>query len=325
MSKSLGNGISLQEILKQYGADIVRLWVASADYKQDMRISKEMFKHLSQNYLKIRNTARYILGNLNGFEVSQLLPYGELEELDQWALMKLNELVTKVIGAYDAYEFHTVLHAIHNFCVVDMSNFYLDVIKDRLYCDEGKLRLSAQTAMFHILDAIVRMVSPILCFTSDEIWKAMPHQEGDDLRNIALNGMPAPNAAYAFDAKKQEKWTRLLVLRDEVNKALEAARNQKIIGKPLEAAVTVELNGVDCAYFRENFTEEALADLCIVSEMHVSEGEGAPKTVENRYGLKVTVAHAEGKKCERCWKFVGSVGSDSRHPALCARCASVVG
>jgi isoleucyl-tRNA synthetase len=179
--------------------------------------------------------------------------------------------------------------------------------------------------MFHILDAIVRMVSPILCFTSDEIWKAMPHQEGDDLRNIALNGMPAPNAAYAFDAKKQEKWTRLLVLRDEVNKALEAARNQKIIGKPLEAAVTVELNGVDCAYFRENFTEEALADLCIVSEMHVSEGEGAPKTVENRYGLKVTVAHAEGKKCERCWKFVGSVGSDSRHPALCARCASVVG
>lgn len=325
MSKSLGNGISLQEILKQYGADIVRLWVASADYKQDMRISKEMFKHLSQNYLKIRNTARYILGNLNGFEVSQLLPYGELEELDQWALMKLNELVTKVIGAYDAYEFHTVLHAIHNFCVVDMSNFYLDVIKDRLYCDEGKLRLSAQTAMFHILDAIVRMVSPILCFTSDEIWKAMPHQEGDDLRNIALNGMPAPNAAYAFDTEKQEKWTCLLVLRDEVNKALEAARNQKIIGKPLEAAVTVELNGTDCTYFRENFAEEALADLCIVSEMHVSEGEGAPKTVENRYGLKVTVAHAEGKKCERCWKFVGSVGSDSRHPALCARCASVVG
>lgn len=325
MSKSLGNGISLQEILKQYGADIVRLWVASADYKQDMRISKEMFKHLSQNYLKIRNTARYILGNLNGFEVSQLLPYGELEELDQWALMKLNELVTKVIGAYDAYEFHTVLHAIHNFCVVDMSNFYLDVIKDRLYCDEGKLRLSAQTTMFHILDAIVRMVSPILCFTSDEIWKAMPHQEGDDLRNIALNGMPAPNAAYAFDARKQEKWTRLLVLRDEVNKALEAARNQKIIGKPLEAAVTVELNGVDCAYFRENFTEEALADLCIVSEMHVSEGEGAPKTAENRYGLKVTVAHAESKKCERCWKLVSSVGSDSRHPALCARCASVVG
>ncbi|RKJ81789.1 isoleucine--tRNA ligase [Butyricicoccus sp. 1XD8-22] len=325
MSKSLGNGISLQEILKQYGADIVRLWVASADYKQDMRISKEMFKHLSQNYLKIRNTARYILGNLNGFEVSRLLPYEELEELDQWALMKLNELVTKVIGAYDAYEFHTVLHAIHNFCVVDMSNFYLDVIKDRLYCEEGKLRLSAQTAMFHILDAIVRMVSPILCFTSDEIWKAMPHQEGDDLRNIVLNGMPSTNAAYAFDTEKQEKWTRLLVLRDEVNKALEAARNQKIIGKPLEAAVTVELNGVDCTYFRENFTEEALADLCIVSEMHVSEGEGAPKTAENRYGLKVTVAHAEGKKCERCWKLVGSVGSDSRHPALCARCASVVG
>ncbi len=325
MSKSLGNGINPQDILKEYGADILRLWVSSSNYQQDMRISKEMFKHLSQNYLKIRNTARYILGNLNGFEISQLLPYEQLEELDQWALMKLNELVTKVIAGYDAYEFHTVLHAIHNFCVVDMSNFYLDVIKDRLYCDEGKSRLSAQTAMFHILDAIVRMIAPILCFTSDEIWKAMPHREGDDLRNIALNQMPAPNAAYGFDVERQQKWNRLLALRDEINRALEAARNQKIVGKPLEAAVTVEFGEEAHRYFTERFTPEALADLCIVSEIQLVSGEGAPKTAENRDGAKVSVTHAENEKCERCWKLIRSVGSNAKHPTLCARCASVVG
>ncbi len=325
MSKSLGNGISPQEILKEYGADILRLWVSSADYKQDMRISKEMFKHLSQNYLKIRNTARYILGNLNGFEVSQLLPYHALEELDQWALMRLNHLIARVIAGYDAYEFHTVLHAIHNFCVVDMSNFYLDVIKDRLYCDEGKLRLSAQTAMFYILDALVRMISPILCFTSEEIWKAMPHQEGDDLRGILLNSMPAPHANGAFDDAKLQKWDRLLALRDEVNRALEAARNQKIIGKPLEAAVTVEFGEDAYHYFTERFTEDALADLCIVSELHLVMGEGAPESAENRDGAKVSVVHAKGQKCERCWKLVRSVGSNSKHPTLCARCASVVG
>ena len=153
MSKSLGNGISPQEILKQYGADILRLWVSSADYRQDMRISKDMFKHLAQNYLKIRNTARYILGNLAGFDPkTDLVPYDQMCELDRWALMKLNALVSKVIKGYDDYEFHVVLHAIHNFCVVDMSNFYLDVIKDRLYCEEkdGVLRRSAQTAMYEI-------------------------------------------------------------------------------------------------------------------------------------------------------------------------------
>lgn len=325
MSKSLGNGISPQDILKDYGADILRLWVSSADYRQDMRISKEMFKHLSQNYLKIRNTARYILGNLNGFDTAQLLPYEQLEELDQWALMKLNDLVTRVIAGYDAYEFHTVLHAIHNFCVVDMSNFYLDVIKDRLYCDEGKSRLSAQTAMFHILDAIVRMITPILCFTADEIWKAMPHREGDDLRNVQLNDMPAPNKAYEFDDAKRQKWNRLLILRDEINRALEAARNEKTIGKPLEADVTVEFGEDAYRYFNEQFTEEALADLCIVSRLHLVSGEGVPESAENRDGAKVTVTRVEGEQCERCWKYITSVGSNVKHPTLCARCASVVG
>ena len=199
MSKSAGNGISPQDLIKDYGADILRLWVASADYRQDMRISKEMFKHLSQNYLKIRNTARYILGNLQNFNPSNLVSYEELPALDRWALMKLNDLIVRVRKGYDSYEFHTVMHAIHNFCVVDMSNFYLDVIKDRLYCDEvnGISRRSAQTTIYFILDALVRMIAPILCFTSDEIWKAMPHKQGDDLGNIVLNDMP--DACREFD------------------------------------------------------------------------------------------------------------------------------
>ena len=169
------------------------------------------------------------------------------------------------------------------------------------------------------------MITPILCFTADEIWKAMPHREGDDLRNAQLNDMPAPNAVYAFDDAKQQKWNRLLILRDEVNRALEAARNQKIIGKPLEADVTVEFGEDAYRYFSEQFTEEALADLCIVSRLHLVSGEGVPESAENRDGAKVTVARVEGEKCERCWKYIGSVGSNAKHPTLCARCASVVG
>ena len=166
----------------------MRLWVASSDYRQDMRISKDMLKHLSQNYLKIRNTARYILGNLFDFDPkTNAVAYADMPELDKWALMKLNDLAAKVREGYDSYEFHTVFHAIHNFCVVDMSNFYLDVIKDRLYCDEtdGLSRRSAQTTIYRILSALVRMLSPILCFTADEIWQAMPHAAEDDARNVA--------------------------------------------------------------------------------------------------------------------------------------------
>lgn len=327
MSKSLGNGISPQELLKDYGADILRLWVSSADYRQDMRISKEMFKHLSQNYLKIRNTARYILGNLDGFDpATDMVDYDKLCELDRWALMKLNDLVQKVIKGYDDYEFHVVLHAIHNFCVVDMSNFYLDVIKDRLYCEDktGMLRRSAQTVMYEILDALVRMIAPILCFTADEIWQAMPHREGDDPANVALNAMPKVNAAWTFDEAAADKWNKLSALRDDVNKALEAARKDKVIGKPLEAWVTVYAEG-EIAELLRAIPADELAALCIVSKLRVIEGAGEGMPGENLEGIQIAIERASGDKCERCWMYVDSIGQNSKHPTLCARCAEVVG
>ena len=327
MSKSLGNGISPQEILNQYGADILRLWVSSADYRQDMRISKEMFKHLSQNYLKIRNTARYILGNLDGFDPkTDAVSYEQMCELDRWALMKLNELVAKVIKGYDDYEFHVVLHAIHKFCVVDMSNFYLDVVKDRLYCEDkqGVLRRSAQTAMYEILDALVRMIAPILCFTADEIWQAMPHRDGDDPANIVLNQMPKVQEAWAFAAEDADKWEKLIGLRDDVNKALEEARKNKVIGKPLEAWVTVYAEG-EVAALLERVPADELAALCIVSKLRMVRGAGEGMQGENLPEIRVAIERASGEKCERCWMYVDSIGQDSKHPTLCARCASVVG
>lgn len=326
MSKSLGNGISPQEILDQYGADILRLWVSSADYRQDMRISKEMFKHLAQNYLKIRNTARYILGNLEGFDPkTDMVAYNDLCGLDRWALMKLNDLVAKVIKGYDDYEFHVVLHAIHNFCVVDMSNFYLDVIKDRLYCEEknGVLRRSAQTAMYEILDALVRMIAPILCFTADEIWQAMPHRDGDDAANIVLNAMPKVNPAWAFAEEASSKWDKLIALRDDVNKALEEARKNKVIGKPLEAWVTVYADD-ETAALLETVPADELAALCIVSKLRVIRGNGEGMQGEN-LPVQIAIERASGDKCERCWMYVDSIGQDSKHPTLCARCAAVVG
>ena len=326
MSKSLGNGIAPEDILKQYGADVMRLWVASSDYRQDMRISKDMLKHLSQNYLKIRNTARYILGNLFDFDPkTNAVAYADMPELDKWALMKLNDLAAKVREGYDSYEFHTVFHAIHNFCVVDMSNFYLDVIKDRLYCDEtdGLSRRSAQTTIYRILSALVRMLSPILCFTADEIWQAMPHAAEDDVRNVAYNEMPQADEALSFSDEDRAKWDKLTAFRDDVNKALEGARTAKTIGKPLEACVTVYADAEQAAFL--NGCGQDLADLCIVSELDVVAGDGEGAASENLPGLKIAVARAAGEKCLRCWKQAKTVGSDAKHPGLCARCAKVVG
>ncbi len=326
MSKSLGNGIAPEDILKQYGADVMRLWVASSDYRQDMRISKDMLKHLSQNYLKIRNTARYILGNLFDFDPkTNAVAYADMPELDKWALMKLNDLAAKVREGYESYEFHTVFHAIHNFCVVDMSNFYLDVIKDRLYCDEtdGLSRRSAQTTIYRILSALVRMLSPILCFTADEIWQAMPHAAEDDVRNVAYNEMPQVDEALSFSDEDRAKWDKLTAFRDDVNKALEGARTAKTIGKPLEACVTVYADAEQAAFL--NSCGQDLADLCIVSELDVVAGDGEGAASENLPGLKIAVARAAGEKCLRCWKQAKTVGSDAKHPGLCARCAKVVG
>ncbi|WP_297312074.1 isoleucine--tRNA ligase [uncultured Oscillibacter sp.] len=312
MHKSLGNGVDPADIMDQYGADILRLWAANTDYHADVRCSHEIFKQLSQNYLKFRNTARYCLGNLDGFDPNHLTAPGEMEELDRWAVTRLNALMEKCFAAYDEYEFLAATHAVNDFCVVDMSNFYLDVIKDRLYCDEkdGALRRSAQTALYLILDTMTRIMAPILCFTCDEIWQAMPHREEDDARNVLFNDMHRPFADYALDAAAMERWAAIEALRDKVNAALETARAEKKIGKSLEAAVTLTVPEA------EGWLAELpeLADLLIVSQAEVKAGSEAA----------VEVRKAEGGKCERCWKVLPAVGADAEHPTLCPRCAAAV-
>ncbi len=314
MHKSLGNGMDPAEIFKKYGADILRLWAASADYHADVRCSDAIFKQLSQNYLKFRNTARYCLGNLDGFDPNRLVSPEEMLELDRWAVTKLNELTEKCFAAYDNYEFHVVSHAINDFCVVELSSFYLDIIKDRLYC-EGKdslERRSAQTALWLILDTITKLFAPILAFTCDEIWLAMPHQEGEDTRNVVLNEMNQPFTAYALSEADMAKWDKIVSVRDAINAALEAARNEKKIGKSLEAKVALTVPAEDA--FLSEMDQEKLADLFIVSQVQVTVGGE----------LSVSVAEAAGEKCERCWKHHIKVGSDTEHPTLCPRCAKVI-
>ncbi len=324
MHKSLGNAIAPETVIQQFGADLLRLWVASSDYRVDVRVSDAIFKQLSQAYLKIRNTCRYMLGNLDGFDPNRLVSPADMQPLDRWAISRLNQLIEKVMRGYEDYEYHIVYHAVYNFCVVDMSNFYLDVIKDRLYCEEknGMLRRSAQTAMFLILDAMVRMIAPILAFTSDEVWQAMPHTSADDAENVVFNQMPKVYNDYALGTDELAQWDKLIAVRSGINAALETARANKLVGKPLEAAVTL-LCSDENAYHAYKPFEQLLTELCIVSHLHIEMGEGGVpcEGVEN---LSVKVERAQGAKCERCWIYSDSVGHDTEHPTLCARCAKVV-
>ena len=314
MHKSLGNGVDPADIFKKFGADMIRLWAGSADYHADVRCSDNIFKQLSQNYLKFRNTARYCLGNLDGFDAGNLVKPGEMLELDRWAVTRLNALIERCETAYQNYEFHVVSHAVNDFCVVELSSFYLDIIKDRLYCDEkdGLSRRSAQTALWLILDTITKIFAPILAFTCDEIWQAMPHRDGDDPRNVLLNEMNKPFAEYALGEDAMAAWDKLVKVRDTVNAALETARNEKKIGKSLEAKVDLT---VPQELANQKFMDaDEMADLLIVSQVRVSTGTE----------IKVEVEPAQGAKCERCWKVLPSVGKDGEHPTLCARCAAVV-
>jgi isoleucyl-tRNA synthetase len=325
MHKSLGNGISPDDIIPKYGADLLRLWAASADYTQDMRCSDAIFKQLSDKYLKIRNTARYILGNLNGFDPEKPVAFADMLPLDKWALAQLKKLIDKCLDAYERYEFHAVSYAIHNFCVVEMSSFYLDVIKDRLYCDgaDSLSRRSAQTAIFTILDAITRLLAPILSFTADEIWLAMPHSADEDTRNVCLNDMPAAQDAWVLSEDEEARWAAVLQVRADVNKALELARGEKLIGKPLDARVTLYVSEGTPSIVRSLDPKE-LAPLCIVSEVLLAEGEGEGVPGENTEGLIVHVEPSRLPKCERCWTHDATVGQNEDHPTLCARCAAAV-
>ena len=226
MHKSLGNGVDPADIFKKFGADMIRLWAGSADYHADVRCSDNIFKQLSQSYLKFRNTARYCLGNLDGFDPNKLVQPEEMVGLDRWAITKLNQLIQRCFTAYDNFEYHVVSHAINDFCVVELSSFYLDIIKDRLYCEEkdGLARRSAQTALWLILDSLTKLFAPILAFTCDEIWLAMPHRNEDDGRNVLFNEMNQPFAAYALDDAAMGRWAEVIRVRDTVNGVLETDR-----------------------------------------------------------------------------------------------------
>ena len=321
MHKSLGNGMDPNEIMDKYGADLLRLWAASADYHADVRCSDEIFKQLSQSYLKFRNTARYCLGNLDGFDPNGPVSPEEMLPLDKWAVTRLNGLIEKCFRAYDTYEFASVTHAVNDFCVVDMSNFYLDVIKDRLYCEEreGLPRRSAQTAMFLVLDSMTKIMAPILCYTCDEIWQAMPHRAADDPRNVLFNEMNQPFAAYA--SEMMESWDILTAVRGGVNAALETARAEKRIGKSLEARLTL-VKDPAAPHPPRVFTDAQLAELFLVSQVSVTEdaeayARGAETPVP---GVRVLVEGAEGSKCPRCWKHTTAASAEG----LCPRCARVV-
>ena len=320
MSKSLGNGIDPADIINQYGADILRLWVASSDYTVDVRAGKNIFKQLSEAYRKIRNTARFILGNLDGFDPNtDCVADDQLQDIDRWALAALDDLIVNTNAGYAVYDFNKVYHAVYNFCVVAMSNFYLDVTKDRLYCTNGTGRKAAQTAMYKILVALDKIIAPILCFTSQEIWDFLPKTEAMN-KYVVFEDMPKAGQ-YAADDAFKAKWAQLIAVRDEVKKVLEQARADKQIGASLEASVTLYCN--DAVYdLLNSIPMDELADLMIVSHVELVKGEGgAASAVE---GLGVAAAHATGDKCERCWKYSADIGTHAAHPTLCARCAAVV-
>ncbi len=320
MHKSLGNGVDPADLIKDFGADVIRLWAGSSDYHADVRCSKDIVKQVAQNYLKFRNTARYCLGNLDGFDPNNLVAAEDLEELDKWALTKLDALIQTCRKAYTDYEFHVVAHEINDFCVVELSSFYLDILKDRLYCEakDGLRRRSAQTALFLILDAMAKLFAPILAFTCDEIWQAMPHRDCDDSRNILLNQMPVDCAGYMLDTAAMEKWDTVIKLRQDVNGILELARADKRIGKALEAHVSLQGDDAVMAACKGlNLAEIFIVSSC---DWEALEDGALVGTGTNLPGLTIGVTDAKGEKCPRCWMHSLKANAEG----LCPRCAAVI-
>lgn len=309
MSKSLGNGIDPIQMCNELGADILRLWALSSDYTSDVSISKGILKQVAEVYRKIRNTARFILGNIDGLDVNSLTPYEELEEIDKFALIKLNKLIADCTKAYEEYDFNKAYQTINTFCVVDMSNFYLDIIKDRLYTSkpDSKERKSAQTAMYLILDALVKILAPMTCFTAEEIWKYMPHTENENVESVMLTYYPEVNSKYE-NKELEAKWNKIIALKENVAKKLEEARAAKVIGHSLNAKVIISAEGAEYDFLKEN--EELLMTVFIVSGLEIVQGAS---------DIKVEVA--DGEKCERCWMYSTTVGEDKENPTICHRCS----
>jgi isoleucyl-tRNA synthetase len=317
MHKSWGNAISPMEVVNKYGADILRLWVASTDYFQDVRLGEEILKRVTDAYRRIRNTFRYMLSNLYDFDpAAHTVPYGELPEIDRWALHQLAELTDRCREGYEAYEFHRVYHAVHNFCAVEMSAFYLDVLKDRLYTftAESPGRRAAQTVLFALAESLARLLAPVLSHTCEEVWRFLPAAGEERPASVQLAPFPEADPAWRDEALAT-RWSEILAVRDEVNRALEDAKQAGAVEKPLNARVTVAAPGP--LHARLSSMGDQLANVFIVSqaELKMNGADGA---------VHVTVEPAPGDRCDRCWLVLPTVGSDAEHPTLCHRCVPAV-
>jgi isoleucyl-tRNA synthetase len=320
MSKSAGNVVAPQDVIKQSGAEILRLWVAAQDYREDLRISPEILTHLIEAYRKIRNTSRFLLSNIYDFDPSaHRVPYDQLPELDRWALMRLGELIAKVRRAYEDFEFHTIFHALNNFCSVDLSAVYLDILKDRLYTfrADSPLRRGSQTVLYEILGALAKLMAPILSFTADEIWRTLSTQLPgcSSAASVHLAAFPEADASWQ-DKQIADRWEQLLAHRSLVQGVLEESRREKTIGSSLEAHVHIEADA-DHFRFLKSY-EQDLSTVFIVSKVTLAQSVGGGDPV------KVTVAKSPAGKCERCWNYREAVGKDVAHPTLCDRCLEAI-
>ena len=321
MSKSLGNTILPKDITEKYGADILRLWVSSVDYREDVRISENILQQMSDAYRRIRNTARFLMGNLNNFDyANDKVDYKDMFEIDKWAMHKLEELKEKTTEYYDKYEFYSLFQEITYFCSMEMSSFYLDIVKDRLYC-EGTTsieRRSAQTVLTEVLKVLVRIISPVLSFTADEIWERIPEALKEE-ESVHLSKWIEANPEY-LNEELAKKWDKIARLRREVNKKLEAERQTGLIGHSLDARVLLNIANAEYSFIKD-YTENEVSDLFIVSQVKFVNDSLAESEIE---GISISVEKASGEKCERCWKYDEEVGHDHNHSDVCPRCASVL-
>ena len=325
MSKSQGNVVSPHKVIDQYGADILRLWVASSDFKNDVKVSDNILKQNSEAYRRIRNTYRFILGNISDFDSdADYVDYEERRELDRWIMIRLQDLIKKITSAFEKYEYHRVYHDVHNFCTVEMSSLYMDITKDRLYTDatDSLSRRSAQSTLYDIMMALVITLAPILPHTSEEVWQFLPEKMKSE-ESVFLTDWPEVKEAY-YDQELTAKWDKLLALRKDVSKALELARSEKKIGNSLEAMVELKASSKEQKELLEGEIDQ-LADLFIVSQAELNDELQAENVHQGEESsVLVKVSEARGDKCDRCWKYDETVGELEEHEDICQRCADVI-
>jgi isoleucyl-tRNA synthetase len=334
MSKSAGNVIAPQDVIKQSGAEILRLWVAAQDYREDLRISQEILNHLIEAYRKIRNTCRFLLSNLYDFDpVQHRVPYERLPELDRWALGRLNNLIDRVRRDYEEFEFHAIFHELNNFCSVDLSAVYLDILKDRLYTfrADSPLRRGSQTVLYEIILAITKLMAPVLSFTAEEVWRLLPHSSHGNQPALSVHLAAFPEVKPEWiDSDLQQQWNDFLLhVRSLVLSKLEEKRRDKVIGSSLEAKVVLYAQITSPAQY--DFLkpyEDFLPALFIVSQVELRGVDQVPTDahllVDLTEGLAVDVVPASGNKCERCWNYRPAVGTFKDHPTLCDRCLEAI-